>query len=236
MRAVPRFRPALILLLLACSDPPATAPVLDLDAARERLIDGPVRRMVGDDDRVIEAFRRVHRHRFLPEEMWGEAYEDRALRRPDGETVTAPDLTAGILTTLELTEDAKVLECGTRSGWLTALLATLSGEVFTVDARPDVSERAAALLGELGLSNVRYRVGDPHLGWPEEAPFDAVVINGVVPHIPKDLYRMLVPGGRILAPVGRPGERQSLILSVRGEEEPQKTRAVLTVRFVPLSR
>jgi protein-L-isoaspartate(D-aspartate) O-methyltransferase len=187
------------------------------------------------DERVLDSFRHVHRHRFLSPGLWSMAYEDRAVRRPDGETLTAPDLTGVMLQSLALTEGARVLECGTRSGWLTALLAHMVGTkglVCTIDARAPSTERARKMVrDELGFRNVRFLTADPVRGYPEEILFDAVVVNGVVEHIPVNLYLSLRPGGRIVAPVGRPGEPQSLILAIRGDGEPRATRPILTVRF-----
>ena len=242
-----RLAPILIVLAAACGDAPpggvapfAPAPLPppspERDAAIERMIEAQIRPMGVKSERVIAAFRRVTRDAFLPPGLRPLAFEDRAVRRPDGEAVTAPDLAGAMLETLALGPDSRILECGTRSGWLTALLAVAGGEVFTIDARPEATAGAQAALGLLGIGNVRFRVGDPAAGWPEESPFDAVVVNGAVPHIPRALYEMLVTGGRILAPVGAPGEEQTLVLSVKGGPEPLETRAILTVRFGALPR
>jgi protein-L-isoaspartate(D-aspartate) O-methyltransferase len=233
------------LLIAACSETagPATEeplpPVADppeMVEAREKMVEEQVKRIGVTAVRVLEAFRRVPRHAFLPEGLWSAAYHDRALRRPDGETITAPDLSGAMLQTLELSAESRVLECGTRSGWLTALLAAAAGEVFTVDARPDASRKARRTLASLSIDNVHFRVGDPLLGCPEEGPFDAIVVNGAVPHVPRNLYESLAQGGRIVAPVGVPGENQTLIVVEQGDPEPRKTRAVLSVRFGLLAR
>ena len=232
------------LLLLACSgsepvEPAPLAPVEDppeLAAARARMVDEQVARIGVTSSLVLQAFRSVPRHAFLPESLWEVAYDDRAVTRPDGETITAPDLSGAMLQSLMLGPESRVLECGTRSGWLTALLAGVAAEVFTVDARPEATGGAIRTLNRLSIKNVRYRTADPILGWPEEGPFDAIVVNGLVPHVPVTLYESLVPGGRIVAPVGDPGRTQTLILSVRGETEPLKTRSILAVRFGMLAR
>ena len=213
---------------------PAHPETNEVRAARERLIAGPVTAIGGADPRVLAALRAVDRRAFLPEDLRPRAYEDGALRRPDGETVAAVDLTAAMLAALALTGDEKVLECGTRSGWLTALLAKSAARVFTIDARPEAVEGARRALSLLGIGNVVFRAGDPAAGWPEEAPFDAVVVNGRVDHVPIALYRSLREGGRILAPVGPAGASQTLILSVREDAEPRETKALLSVRFAPL--
>jgi protein-L-isoaspartate(D-aspartate) O-methyltransferase len=186
------------------------------------------------DPRVLDLLRAVDRRVFLPPDLWPRAWDDGAIPRPDGETVSAVDLTAAMLAALELEPGSRVLECGTRSGWLTALLARAAGRVFTVDARPEATEGARRVLALLGIGNVAFRTGDPEAGWPGETAFDGVVVNGRVEHIPRALYGALKPGGRILAPVGPAGAAQTLILSVRGEGEPASTRALLSVRFAPL--
>jgi len=206
-------------------DPP------ELRAARARMVDTQIRKIGVTSDRILDAMLAMPRHAFLPEESWGAAYDDRSVRRPDGESVTAPDLTGAMLQTLDIADGARVLECGTRSGWITALLASQAAEVLTIDARPEFIEKARNLLARMEIRNVRFRVGDPCAGWPEEGPFDAIVLTGAVPHIPKALYAMLADGGSLLAPVGYPGETQTLIHVVKGNAEPKSTRAILSVRF-----
>jgi protein-L-isoaspartate(D-aspartate) O-methyltransferase len=200
------------------------------------MIETQVKRIGVRSERVIAVMREIDRAPFLPPELRPRALLEHAIKRPDGETITAPDLTAAMLQSLQLTPDDLVLECGTRSGWLTALLARLAGRVLTVDARPEATAGARRVHELLGLTNIRYRTADPLLGWPGEGPFDAVVVNGAVPAAPVDLYRTLKPGGRLLVPVGAPPEPQVLILTVRGDETPVSTKPVLTVRFGKLAR
>ncbi|MCU0726077.1 MAG: protein-L-isoaspartate O-methyltransferase [Planctomycetes bacterium] len=242
----PRFLLPALVLAAACapSAPPAAPAVFgpvppgpettEIREARERLIAGPVAKIGVTDPRVLDTLRSVDRRVFLPPELWPRAWEDGALRRPDGETLTAVDLAAAMLAALEISPDSKVLECGTRSGWLTALLARAAKRVFTVAARPETTRAARRGLCLLGVGNVSFRTGDPGAGWPEEAPFDAVLVNGRVDHVPRALYAALRPGGRILAPVGPAGGSQTLVLSIRGDTEPRSTRALLSVRFAPL--
>ncbi len=195
-----------------------------------------VRRIGVRSERIIELMSTLDREAFLPPALRPQALEEHAILRPDGETVTAPDLTASMLDSLALSPTDLVLECGTRSGWLTALLAGLAGRVLTIDARRPATQGAKRVLDLLGIDNVEYRTGDPLAGWPGEGPFDAIVVNGAVPAAPVDLYRALKPGGRLLVPVGVPPDTQVLILTVRGEETPRETRPVLTVRFGNLAR
>jgi protein-L-isoaspartate(D-aspartate) O-methyltransferase len=226
--------PLLCAAMAACgADAP---PAAGLDAARERLFTESFERRGIDAPYVYEAFRRVPRAAFLPDDLEGRAWEDRAFRRPDGETVTAPYLSAVMLQYLELDPSSRVLECGTRTGWFTALLAASAEEVVTIDAREDFTAGAREALFGLGLTNVRYVTADPLVPPEGDPPFDAILVNGTVRHIPLPLYRALKPGGRILAPVGENAEVQTLIRSIRGEGEPKETRAVISVRFGPLRR
>jgi protein-L-isoaspartate(D-aspartate) O-methyltransferase len=200
------------------------------------MIEEQVRRIGVTSERVVAAMREIDREAFLPPALRPRTWREHAIKRPDGETITAPDLTAAMLQSLDLGPDDLVLECGTRSGWLTALLARLAGRVLTVDARPEATAGARRVHRLLGIENVEYRTADPLAPWPGKGPFDAVVVNGAVPAVPVELYRLLEPGGRLLAPVGVPPESQVLILTVRGDDTPQLTRPVLTVRFGKLAR
>lgn len=219
----PRFRPT----------PPGPL-TEEVREARERAIREEIARIGVVGEPALAALRAVDRRWFLDPDQQALAWEDRALRRADGETITAPDLSAAMLASLGLTPESRVLECGTRTGWMTALLAMTAGEVFSVSSSGARSGEARDVLSRIGIANVRYRVGDPAAGWPEEAPFDAVLVNGRVDHVPRALYESLRPGGRILAPVGPEGESQTLLLLVRGDEEPRLTRPLLPVRFGPL--
>lgn len=215
---------------------PLTPETPEKTAARERMIEEQVRRIGVKSERVIAVMSSLDREGFLPPDLRPQTLLEHAIKRPDGETITAPDLTAAMLSSLDLSPTDLVLECGTRSGWLTALLARLAGRVLTVDARRPATEGAKRVLDMLGIDNAEFRTGDPMAGWPEEGPFDAIVVNGALPAAPINLYRALKPGGRLLVPVGVPPEPQVLILTVRGEETPRQTRPVLTVRFANLAR
>jgi protein-L-isoaspartate(D-aspartate) O-methyltransferase len=227
---------AVLLLSVACgSEPPIpTADGPALAAAREKMIEETFPARGIDSTIVYAAFRRVPRAAFLPPDLRPRAWEDRAFARPDGETITAPFLSAAMLQSLSVEKGSRVLECGTRSGWFTALLAATGASVTTVAPRVTTIEGARRRIDALGLRGVTFRIGDP-LSAPD-GEFDAIVVNGAVRHIPRALYARLAPGGRILAPIGEPTEVQTLVLAVRGQGEPRSTRALLPVRFGALRR
>ena len=188
------------------------------------------------DARVLDAFARVPRHLFVPESLWAEADDDRPLPIGYGQTISQPFVVAYMTERLELEGRERVLEVGTGSGYQTAILATLAREVFTVEIVPELSERARRVVVDaLGLTNVRFRVGDGALGWPEAAPFDATLVAAATPEVPDALVEQLAPGGRMILPVGEQDfAGQVLRLVRRGNDGAVEREDLLGVRFVPL--
>ncbi len=154
------------------------------------------------DARVLQAFLDVPRHLFVPRDRLAEAYEDHPLDIGRGQTISQPFMVALMTEALELRGSERVLEVGTGSGYQAAILAELCGVVYTIERLADLSERAQALLGRMGLANVRFRVGDGTLGWPEEAPFDRIIVTAGGPDVPASLEAQLAEGGRLVIPVG----------------------------------
>ena len=188
------------------------------------------------DARVLDAFARVPRHLFVPESLWAEADDDRPLPIGYGQTISQPFVVAYMTERLELEGRERVLEVGTGSGYQTAILATLAREVFTIEIVPELSERAhRVVVDALGLTNVRFRVGDGALGWPEAAPFDATLVAAATPEVPDALVEQLAPGGRMILPVGEQDfAGQVLRLVRRGNDGAVEREDLLGVRFVPL--
>jgi protein-L-isoaspartate(D-aspartate) O-methyltransferase len=183
--------------------------------------------------RVLDALGRVPRERFVPELIRARAYGDHALAIGHGQTISQPDMVAVMTQALELRQGARVLEVGTGSGYQAAVLAELAGEVWTVERIPELARDAAALLAELGYANVHVRAGDGTLGWPEEAPFDAIVVTAGAPASPRSLLAQLAPdGGRLVVPVGDRDLQYLEIVERRGTE--YVTRRSVGCRFVPL--
>ena len=170
------------------------------------------------DRRVLESFAAVQRHEFIPAHSRGQAYEDHPVPIDGGQTISQPYMVAVMSEVLGLRGGERVLEIGTGSGYQTAILARLSAEVFTLERLASLSEQAEALLARLGYGNIRFRVGDGTLGWPEQAPFDAVMVTAGGPRVPASLRAQLADGGRLVMPVG--GRRgQDLVKVVRDGDE-----------------
>ena len=185
------------------------------------------------DRDVLSAIKRVPRHRFVPPDHQEYAYEDRPLPIGHGQTISQPFIVALMTQLLELTPEAKVLEIGTGCGYQTAILAELAKEVYTVEVLPELSARAGKTLAELGYDNVRFRVGDGWDGWPEESPFDGIIVTAAAPAWPPPLVEQLAEGGNLVIPVGPSGWDQVLWRATKREGEITKQH-VAPVRFVPL--
>ena len=202
-------------------------------ARRERMIDGQLRRRGIHDPRVLDAMRRVPRHKFVPEREIDLAYGDHPVDIGCGQTISQPYIVAFMSEALVLPPQARVLEIGTGSGYQTAILAELAGEVYTIEVVPQHAEQAAARLHDLGYTNVIPRVGDGYDGWPEAAPFDGILVAAAAAEVPPPLIAQLKVGGRIVVPVGQV-EQDLLVLTKteQGTKEEQR----LAVRFVPFVR
>ena len=189
------------------------------------------RRGIGDR-RVLDAFARVPRELFVPEELRRQAYADRALPIGSGQTISQPFMVATIVSLLELDGSERVLDVGTGSGYQAAILAELAAEVVTVERVPQLAEQARATLARAGCERIDIHVGDGTLGVPERAPYDAIAVAAAAPAVPETLYGQLAPGGRLVVPVGT-WRDQWLEVVTRGETGPERVRTV-PCRFVPL--
>jgi protein-L-isoaspartate(D-aspartate) O-methyltransferase len=188
------------------------------------------------DERVLGAFAQVPRRLFVPEGARESADDDRPLPIGFGQTISQPFVVAYMTERLRLSGAERVLEIGTGSGYQAAILAFLAEEVFSVEIVAELAERAReVLLGTLGLANVRLRVGDGALGWPEEAPFDRIVVTAAAPEVPPALVAQLAPGGRMILPVGPELDVQMLRVVDKGNDGPNVVTDLLPVRFVPLT-
>lgn len=183
------------------------------------------------DPRVLAAMRKVPRHRFVPDPVHAYAYSDEPLPIGDGQTISQPYIVAYMTEALRLGSAARVLEIGTGSGYQTAVLAEIAAEVFTVEIVPGLAARAKRVLEELGLRNIRFRTGGGARGWPEEAPFDAIMATAAPSAVPPAWPAQLKTGGTLVLPVG--AGPQSLVRVVR-QGTGWRQEHLLDVRFVPL--
>ncbi len=201
-------------------------------AERERMAKYQLERRDIDATKVLEAFRKVKRHRFVPDEYKGSAYDDSPLPIGSGQTISQPYIVAYMTQELELEKTDKVLEVGTGSGYQAAILAELCDSVFTIEIFESLSERAKKATDELGYDNIYFKVGDGFKGWEENAPYDAIIVTCAPKETPPALKKQLAEDGKMIIPVGR-SFSQSLILyrKIDGELLKEKT---LPVRFVPM--
>lgn len=174
----------------------------DEQRARERMVEEQLVPRGIRDTRVLEAMRKVPRHRFVPDEMKAAAYEDRPLGIGHEQTISQPYMVAIMTEALELTGREKTLEIGTGSGYQAALLAELSHHVYTVERVKDLQDRARKILDALGYTNISYHVSNGTLGWKEHQPYDAIMVTAGAPRVPNSLADQLAEGGRLLIPVG----------------------------------
>ena len=229
---------ALALLLVGCGwggahrDGSAKESGDDFAVARARMVDLQIARRDVTDRRVLDAMRRVPRHRFVPAEQAAHAYEDYPLSIGRGQTISQPYVVAYMTEQLQVRPESKVLEIGTGSGYQAAVLAQLAREVYSIEIVEELSARAEATLRELGYTNVRVRSGDGYRGWPEAAPFDRIIVTAAPDHVPQPLVDQLAVGGRMVIPVGDRFQQITVITKTDKGIVEEKT---LDVVFVPMT-
>jgi protein-L-isoaspartate(D-aspartate) O-methyltransferase len=185
---------------------------------------------------VLQAISRVPRHRFVPAALAASAYADRPLPIGAGQTISQPFVVALMTDLIEPEPVFRVLEVGTGSGYQAAVLAECVAQVYTIEIVASLGARARTLFAELGYRNIDVRIGDGYDGWPDAAPFDAIVVTAAPERIPQPLVDQLKPGGRMVVPVGARDTTQDLVVITKAADGKTLTRSVLPVRFVPLTR
>jgi protein-L-isoaspartate(D-aspartate) O-methyltransferase len=186
--------------------------------------------------RVMAAMAKVPRHRFVSATYASLAYANRPLPIGHGQTISQPYIVALMTELLDSKAGDAVLEIGTGSGYQAAVLAELVGSVYSIEIIAPVGKNAAALLQQMGYTNVYTRIGDGYNGWPESAPFDAIIVTAAAAQVPAALVAQLKPGGRMVIPIGGPGDVQILYVLVKQADGSVSTQRSLPVRFVPLTR
>jgi protein-L-isoaspartate(D-aspartate) O-methyltransferase len=226
----------LVLLALPLFMPGVTAGSTDSDTAeRERMVARHLEARGISDPATLASMREVPRHEFVPEDRRRLAYEDRPVPIGYGQTISQPHLVAYMTERIQLRPGMRVLEVGTGSGYQAAVLGAMLDEVYTIEIIEELARWGGDNLRRAGYDHVRVRHGDGYHGWPEMAPFDAIVVTAAADHIPPPLLAQLKDGGRMVIPVGSPFLTQTLMLVTR-EGDDIRTRSLVPVRFVPLTR
>ena len=194
---------------------------------REQLEDRDIR-----DARVLAAMLKVPRHEFVPEEYRASSYHDNALPLKMGQTISQPYIVAYMTQALELRGTERVLEIGTGSGYQAAVLAEIVPEVYTIEILPELQEYAKAVLVKLGYRNIHFRAGDGYMGWPEQGPFDCIIVTAAPGTVPQPLMDQLKEGGRMIIPIGV--MEQDLVL-IEKKQSGVVRRTTIPVRFVPMT-
>jgi protein-L-isoaspartate(D-aspartate) O-methyltransferase len=229
---------AMIVLASCGPNKTSTASSMEEEAftqARLDLVENDIKGAGIMNEDVLQAMRNVPRHKFVPDEYLDQAYEDHPLPIGYGQTISQPYIVAWMTELLELQPGEKVLEIGTGSGYQAAILAELGYvDVYSIEIVPELAESAATRLQDLGYTNVQVKQGDGYFGWPEYAPFDAIIVTAAPDHLPAPLAEQLAEGGRIVIPIGPPGLYQSLWKFVHEDGE-LKAYNMGGVAFVPFT-
>src|SRR6266567_941196 len=199
---------------------------------RQRMVDSQVRGRGIADQRVLDAMARVPRHEFAPEACRDQAYEDHPLPIGEGQTISQPYIVALMLDVLALSPADRVLEVGTGSGYVTALLAELAAQVFSVERHASLADAARELLSRMGYSNVKIVVGDGTLGFAQGARYDAIIVSAAAAELPRALLEQLAEGGRMIIPIGNADSQQLQLIRMENGQPRVALRELC--RFVPL--
>jgi protein-L-isoaspartate(D-aspartate) O-methyltransferase len=200
---------------------------------RYEMVEDQIYRRDVSDELVLKAMRKVPRHEFVPPNLMDYAYSDHPLPIGEEQTISQPYIVAFMTECLQLKGGEKVLEIGTGSAYQAAILAEITAEVYTIEIIPTLTEQAEQRVKRLGYKNIRVRCADGYQGWPDQAPFDGIIVTAAPPRIPQPLVEQLKPGGKMIIPVG--DSFQELILVEKTEDGKISKRSVLPVRFVPMT-
>ena len=199
---------------------------------REAMVREQIEARGVNDRQILRILRTIPRHEFMPPAVAELAYEDHPVSIGYGATISQPYIVASMTDLLDVKSDHRVLEIGTGSGYQAAVLAGLAKQVYTIEIVPELATSAAATLKRLGYANVFAKQGDGYKGWPEEAPFDRIILTAAPPELPKALVEQLKPGGKLVAPIGK--QSQELIVVDKSASGKIRQRTVYPVRFVPM--
>jgi len=199
---------------------------------REQMVRTQLKTRGIDNEKVLDAFRNVERHRFVLPRYVSMAYRDSPLPIEEGQTISQPYIVAYMTQALKLVKEDKVLEIGTGSGYQAAILAEIVDSVYTIEIFEELGKKAKTLFNELGYDNIYTKIGDGYKGWPAHAPFDAIIVTAAPSNIPESLKNQLAEGGRMIIPVG--GDAVQELVLLKNKNGKIKQQSVLPVRFVPM--
>ncbi len=206
--------------------------VMDYEVLRKRMVMQQLIPRGINNSRVLDAFLKVERHKFIPEELRGSAYADYPVPIGGCQTISQPYIVALMTQCLDLSGNEKILEIGTGSGYQTTILSELSSQIYTIERIPILAQRAESLFQELGYSNIKIRVGDGTLGWPEEMPFTRIIVTAATPEIPLPFIEQLSENGKMVLPIG--SSFSQVLTLVEKNKEKVETKSICGCVFVPL--
>lgn len=201
-------------------------------AQRQRMVKTQIEARGISDEKVLDAFRKVERHKFVLPQYISSSYRDSPLPIDEGQTISQPYIVAFMTDALDLERTDKVLEIGTGSGYQAAILAELCDSVFTIEIFEKLGNKAKELFSDLGYDNIQTKIGDGYKGWTEYAPFDAIIVTCAPDKIPEPLKEQLAEGGRMIIPVG--GDRVQELVLLKKRKGKIREQSILPVRFVPM--
>lgn len=232
MQITGNFTFPVILLILIFSVSQCNSQEGNFNGLREQMVRTQLQARGINDKQVLDAFREVERHKFVLPRYISMAYRDSPLPIEEGQTISQPYIVAYMTEALNLEKDDKALEIGTGSGYQAAILAQIVDSVFTIEIFESLGKKAKALFNQLGYNNIYTKIGDGYKGWPEHAPFDAIIVTAAPSNIPEPLKEQLAEGGRMIIPVGGDAVQELVLLKKRKGKIKQQS--VLPVRFVPM--
>jgi protein-L-isoaspartate(D-aspartate) O-methyltransferase len=223
----------LVAVLAATGCRHKTVSTSEFEAERQKMVQEQLKPRDLHDERVLAAMSKVPREAFVPENMRSQSYADSAVPIGHDQTISQPFIVAYMTEQLRLQPTDRVLEIGTGSGYQAAVLAELAKDVYTIEIVEPLAKEASARLAQLGYNNAHVKIGDGYQGWPEVAPFDAIIVTCAPDKVPQPLTQQLKEGGRMIIPVGSGLDQQLFLLEKKEGQMAQ--RAILPVRFVPMA-
>ncbi len=234
MRSKPRMVGFFLLILVLTAPVGFPEGARNFQKERHQMVGVQIEARGVDDPEVLSAMRSTPRHQFVPDAIRDQAYSDHPLPIGEGQTISQPYIVALMTEKLNLSKESKVLEIGTGSGYQAAVLAGVADSVYSIEIKKALHEKATQDLRKAGYGSVNTRHGDGYFGWPEAAPFDAILITAAVDHIPPPLLGQLKDGGRLILPLGNPFSYQNLVLATKKGDN-YTVQQITGVLFVPMT-